>query len=258
MIFRFSHLVAVACLLAAGVAQANDQANDWPKPIQQMADKGLTIVKRFDAPGGLTGYAARAGHRPVTLYLTPDGHHVVVGTMLDEQGHNLSEKALDASIGGDTHDSTWSQLESSTWIADGSDEAPRKIYVFIDPNCPYCHRFYEAARPWVKAGKAQLRTILVGVLKPSSPGKAARILSADDPVAAYRNSEAHYKTGGVKPLDPVPSGLKHKITANDALMTGLNIRGTPGIITRDDNGKIHVHQGVPQGDALTDILGPRP
>lgn len=251
---RFRLVIALLCLLAAGAVQADD----WPAPIQKMADRGLKIVKSFDAPGGLTGYAARAGHTPVALYLTPDGKHVVVGKMLDENGNNVSQKALDAAINKPDKNSTWQQLESTTWIADGADDAPRKIYVFIDPNCPFCHHFYEDARPWVKAGKVQLRTILVGVLKPSSPGKAAALLSAKDPVAAYRQHEAHYSSGGIKPLDDIPSRLSDKITTNNALMTSLNIRGTPGIVSRDSDGKIHVHQGVPQDDTLTDILGPKP
>ncbi|MES1936755.1 disulfide isomerase/thiol-disulfide oxidase [Salinisphaera hydrothermalis C27AD] len=254
MAVRFRCLFALLALLSASAASAAD----WPAPIQQMADKGLTIVKRFDAPGGLTGYAARAGHTPVALYLTPDGHHVIVGTMLDEHGNNLSQKALDAIINKPQQQSAWAQLKAATWIADGADDAPRTIYVFTDPNCPYCHRFFEKARPWVKAGKVQLRTILVGVLKPSSPGKAAAILAAKDPVAAFRRHEAHYRTGGIKPLANIPSKLADELSANDALMTALAIRGTPGIVTRDDQGHIHIHQGMPQGDALTDILGPRP
>ncbi|MGB7754827.1 MAG: thiol:disulfide interchange protein DsbG [Salinisphaera sp.] len=254
MAVRFRCLFALIALLGAAVASA---AN-WPAPIQQMADKGLTIVKRFDAPGGLTGYAARAGHTPVALYLTPDGHHVIVGTMLDEHGHNLSEAALDAAITKPQQQSAWPQLAAATWIADGPESAPRTVYVFTDPNCPYCHRFYEAARPWVKAGKVQLRTILVGILKPSSPGKAAAILSAKNPVAAYRRHEADYRTGGIKPLEDIPPALSDKLTANNALMTGLGIRGTPGIVTRDAQGRIHIHQGMPQGDTLTAILGPKP
>ncbi|MGN8159653.1 thiol:disulfide interchange protein DsbG [Salinisphaera sp. RV14] len=254
MAVRYGLTCMLVTLLGVGAARAGD----WPAPIQQLADKGLTVVKRFDAPGGLTGYAARAGHTPVALYLTPDGHHVIVGTMLDAHGHDLSQKALDAAITQPQQQSAWPQLEAATWIADGPASAPRTVYVFTDPNCPYCHRFYEAARPWVKAGKVQLRTILVGVLKPSSPGKAAAILAAKNPVAAYRRHEADDRTGGIQPLNPVPSSLSGKLAANDALMTGLGIRGTPGIVTRDKQGGIHIHQGMPQGDTLTDILGPKP
>lgn len=254
MALRFYCLIALIGALATGPASADD----WPVPIQQMADKGLTIVKRFDAPGGLTGYAAKAGHTPVTLYLTPDGQHVVVGTMLDAEGHNLSQDALDAAITKPQQKSAWPQLASTEWIADGPSDAPRTVYVFTDPNCPYCHKFYEQSRPWVEAGQVQLRQIMTGILKPSSPGKAAALLTAEDPSAAFRRHERHYKTGGVQPLDDIPPRISHQISANNALMASLGIRGTPGIVYRQDDGKVEIYQGIPDGDTLTRILGPKP
>ncbi|MDA3919690.1 MAG: thiol:disulfide interchange protein DsbG [Salinisphaera sp.] len=241
----------------SAAAATPESKPSWPPAIQQMADKGLTIVKAFDAPGGVQGYAAKAGHTPVALYLTPDGKHVIVGTMLDDQGHNLTGPALDAAIVAPQQQNAWPQLAASNWIADGNDNAPRTIYVFTDPNCPYCHKFYEDSRPWVRSGKVQLRQIVVGVLRPSSPGKAAALLAAKDPSAAYRRHEKHYRTGGIKPLDPVPEAMQNQVVANNTLMSALSIRGTPGIVYKDADGHIQIQQGVPQGHTLREIMGPR-
>ena len=57
----------------------------------------------------------------------------------------------------------------------GKKEAPVIVYVFADPFCPYCKQFWQQARPWVESGKVQLRTLLVGVIKPESPATAAAI-----------------------------------------------------------------------------------
>ncbi len=43
----------------------------------------------------------------------------------------------------------WAKLEASAWVRDGKADAPRVVYTFSDANCPYCHNFWEAARPWV-------------------------------------------------------------------------------------------------------------
>ena len=75
-------------------------------------------------------------------------------------------------------------MENSTWIADGNADAPRIIYMFSDPNCPYCNMFWKQARPWVESGKVQLRHIMVGMLRADSAGKSAALLSAKDPQAA--------------------------------------------------------------------------
>ncbi|RJS91102.1 thiol:disulfide interchange protein DsbG [Salinisphaera sp. Q1T1-3] len=249
-------VIVIGCLVSA-VAVA---APSWPAPIQRMADKGLTILGPFDAPGGVTGYAARAGQTPVALYLTPDGQHVIVGTMIDGNGKNLSRAALAKATGtaDPDHVDVWSELEHSDWIRDGATQAPRIVYVISDPNCPYCHTFYEASRPWVAAGRVQLRQIPVGVLKPSSPGKAAALLSAANPTTAFRRHERHYKRGGIEPMADIPSALHDRITANNALMASLGIRGTPGIIYKKADGTLAIHQGNPQGSTLTDILGPKP
>ena len=171
-------LIAAGLLLATLPLAVAVAAPQWPAPIRNLEGKGLTIVEAFDAPGGMTGYAARAGNRPLTLYLTPDREHVIIGPMLDADGKNLSQEVLDATITQPDIQSAWPKLEKSNWVADGDDDAKRVIYVFSDPNCPYCHKFYEVARPWVESGKVQLRHIPVGIIKPSSPGKAAAILGA--------------------------------------------------------------------------------
>lgn len=64
--------------------------------------------------------------------------------------------------------------------------APRIVYVFTHPNCPFCAKLWLDARPWVDGGKVQLRHVLVGILGPTSAGKAAALLTAKDPSAAQQ------------------------------------------------------------------------
>ena len=246
--------LCLACV--SGLARAAD----WPAPIQRLADQGVTVIKKIDAPEGMTGYAAKAGQRPVALYLTPDGKHVIIGTLLDENGKNLSRAPLMgiADVKPGLPKDAWQQLERSAWIADGPADAPRTVYVITDPNCPYCHRFFESARPWVAAGRVQLRHIPVGVIRPSSPGKAAALLAAKNPTQAYREHERTYASGGIAPMNDVPAKLKDKIIANGALMKRLGIRGTPGIVYKNADGELQVFQGAARNKKLVEILGPKP
>lgn len=253
LLSAFAGATGAALLLAAAVAQAQP----WPAPIRSIEKKGVSIVKQFEAPGGMTGFVARAGNRGLTLYLTPDGEHVIVGTLLDADGNNLSQPVIEQAIQPADLQSAWPQLEQSNWVADGDDDAPRTIYMFTDPNCPYCHKFYEIARPWVEAGKVQLRHIPVGILKPSSTTKAAAILGAKDPSAALRKHENNYRRGGIEPMKDVPDELQRKIAANNLLMSSLGIQGTPGLVYRTEDDRIAIKQGVPQGEQRERILGPR-
>ena len=57
-------------------------------------------------------------------------------------------------------------IGQTTWIKEG--KGPHIIYIFFDPNCPFCHRLYVNTRAWIKQGKVQLRWIPVGILTTTS------------------------------------------------------------------------------------------
>ncbi len=213
----------------------------------------------FAAPDGLTGYAASYQGSPVAIYLTPNGKHAIVGTMIDGQGTDLSAKPLSRLVANPSHQKAWQKLENATWVRDGDPNAPRTIYMFTDANCPYCHKFWQAARPWVKAGKVQIRHVLVGLLKPSSLPKAASILAAKNPSAALARSERTYDDGGIEPMSNVPAGLVRKIGNNTDLMKSLGLFATPTIFYRNAAGHVAVKQGLPQGKEMTAVMGaPKP
>lgn len=77
----------------------------------------------------------------------------------------------------------------------GAKTAPAKAIVFIDPNCLWCHRFFEQVQAGVKAGKARYLIVPVAILKKSSLPKAERILQAKDPQAVYLRDEKGFDSG---------------------------------------------------------------
>jgi thiol:disulfide interchange protein DsbG len=169
-------------------------------------------------------------------------------------------------------DSPWTALQQGHWLADGRDDAPRKVYVFIDPNCPYCTKLWSDARPWVLSGKVQLRHFIVGILTPSSPGKAATILSDQDPAARLAAYEAAHafsvskmlasgpahptEDAALKALAPIPSGDQAILSANARLMQSLGLQATPGLVFMDEKGRLQARQGIAPGD-LASVLGAR-
>ena len=132
-------------LLNAGLATA---AEELPAPIRMVQEKGARILGSFDAPDGLRGYAAEYQNQGMALYLTPDGKHVLTGHLFDAQGKDLSREPLERLVYAPLAKEMWQKMEQSAWIADGRADAPRVVYLFSDPNCPYCTMFWEQARPW--------------------------------------------------------------------------------------------------------------
>jgi thiol:disulfide interchange protein DsbG len=169
-------------------------------------------------------------------------------------------------------DSRWTALQQGHWLADGRDDAPRKVYVFTDPNCPYCTKLWSDARPWVESGKVQLRHLIVGILTPSSPGKAATILSDKDPAARLAAYEAAHafsvstmlasgpahptEDAALKPLAPIPARDQAILSGNARLMQSFGLQATPGVVFIDEQGHVQARQGVPPG-VLASVLGAR-
>ncbi len=232
---------------------------DLPDPVAALSSHGVEVIDTFDAPGNLTGYAATLQGRPVAVYLTEDGKQAILGTMVGAQGEDLSAGPLERIVSGPQSEKAWAQLESAAWVRDGSKDAGTIIYEFTDPNCPYCHQFWQQARPWVKAGKVQIRHVLVGILKQDSAPKAATILAADDSAVAFARSEQNYDQGGLKVADNIPDVARQKVAENNALLKSLGYFATPTILYKTDNGDVSVKQGLPQGSEVSKILGgPKP
>lgn len=233
------------------------QAEDLPKAVQQIEAKGAKIVGRFDAPNGLQGYAAQFQNRGVALYLTPDGKHVLVGSLFNEQGQDLSEAPLEKLVYAPLAKEVWAKLDKTAWIADGKADAPRVVYLFSDPNCPYCNVFWQQARPWVDSGKVQLRHIMVGIIRADSPAKSASLLASSDPQKALHAHESAGKASTLKPLEKIPAAVQAKLDSNLALMEELGLSATPAIFYLDDQQQLQTQQGAPRPEMLGKILGKR-
>ncbi|MDQ0457469.1 thiol:disulfide interchange protein DsbG [Rhizobium paknamense] len=209
-------------LLIGGVLTTGANAEDkaYPEILKTIEQQGIRILGEMQVPGGLRAFAAKAGAQP------------------------LSEGA-------------WTKLEAASWVQDGDPDAPRIVYSFTDPNCPYCNRFWLAARPWIESGKVQLRHVMVGVIRQDSPAKAAAILQARSPEDALTENERKHADGGITPLDTVDGDTAGKLERNAALMTELGFGGTPAIVFKTEAGKIDTFPGMPSEAQMEALLGPK-
>ncbi|MFL9585127.1 thiol:disulfide interchange protein DsbG [Stenotrophomonas sp. AB1(2024)] len=229
-----------------------------PAVLKGIEKHGFEVIGEFDAPGGLRGFAGVVGgQQPAAAYVTADGKNVMVGTLFNEKGEDVGATPLDKLVAKPMADRIWSRLDASAWVRDGRSDAPRVVYTFSDANCPYCHRFWEAARPWVDSGKVQLRHVMVGVIREDSPAKAAAILGAPNPSAVFLQNEHDFSKGGIKPAASIAPELANKLDANQVLMVELGFQGTPGILFRDAQGLVQRVSGMPQGEDMEKVMGPR-
>ncbi|MHB1949972.1 MAG: thioredoxin fold domain-containing protein [Acidiferrobacteraceae bacterium] len=146
------------------------------------------------------------------------------------------------------------QLRRAGWITEG--RSSRIMYVFFDPNCPYCHILYDVSQRFVRAGLVEMRWIPVGMLAPSSTGKAAAILAARDRRAAFEQNEDHYRRpggGGIAPVRPSRS-IEAQLRTNLELFQKAGGEGVPLILWEDHSGRIGMQDGAVDKETLAYLI----
>ncbi|MNR71599.1 Thiol:disulfide interchange protein DsbG precursor [compost metagenome] len=256
-------LTAAALMLGmSAIAQAAGDAIApplvLPSALQIAAQGGMKVEKSFAAEGGMTGWVLLApGGGYAIAYTPPSGEVVVVGSMLNAKGEDLTKGYL-AKYGN--YDKFLPRLESAAAVPTGAKGKDVKsvVYAFMDTNCIYCHWAQQAFQPYEKAG-LQVRWIPVAILGGNSAGQAAALLKAKDPTAAL---EQHEKTWdpragkpGITPLPDVPADVKKQLDDNVRLMSEMGGNGTPLILYKDSSGRLQKVSGMPRLSELPKITG---
>ena len=148
-------------------------------------------------------------------------------------------------------------LEKTDAVVEGPSSPKRILYVFFDANCWYCHLTWKALQVYEKAG-LQVRWVPVAYQKDSSTTKAAAIMQAKDRVAAMRENETGYRAesydGGIAPAK-ASKALEAQLEANFQLMDRFGVSGTPGLVWKDEKGRVQVRTGMPRLSQLPAITG---
>lgn len=252
----FKKITVIASVLV-GFSAFNAQATETlPAPIQSAVDSGLRYEKSFPAAGGLTGWVLSQGAgNNMILYTTSVGDVAIAGNMFDAKGANLTKQYMEKYGPKPDYEKMWGELETSAWVPEGpkTKDAKSVIYAFEDSNCGYCHLYWKALQPYVKAG-VQVRWIPVAFLSAESLPKAAALLTATDPVIALAEMHAEYGKKLANPK-PVTEAVKAKVDANAKLMRLYGFSGTPATFYKDKSGKVRAVNGMPSLPELANITG---
>lgn len=148
-------------------------------------------------------------------------------------------------------------IQQASWVQDGNSK--HVIYVYFDPNCPYCRRVYDGLRTQVEFGDVELRWIPVAILTTTSPGKAAAILEAKDPAAALRENEEHFSTetgtlGGIEEELMPRKDTVARLDRNLALLRRSGRDNVPALLFRDARHQARFIVGAPPQKNLLEIV----
>lgn len=150
-------------------------------------------------------------------------------------------------------------LVDSSWIKDGN--GSKIVYLFFDPNCPYCHHVFDSLMKIRKdRPDLQFRWIPLGMLGSNSTAKAAAIIQAADPLKAFMTNEKNYgflnsdTGGGIPPAKHVDAASQTILVENLSILQGQNLYGIPVVVFQADDGKPFYFSGQRSEAQLREIL----
>lgn len=251
--------VAAAVSLAAPAVAATPFAElppaQYPGVLSVMATNGMKPVKQFEAAPGLRGWVMKQAESAThTVIYTPDSADVViVGTIFDDKGRNLSSQFIKQHVPAPDHSAAYKAFSAEGEAASvvvGKASAKAEISVLFDANCGYCKLLTRLLAPSVAAGELRIRYVPVAIMGDDSDGKGAALLAAKDPDATV--SKFLKPKSGPTSADVA---LLAKVKANTALMSKFGFSGTPAVLYKDKAGTLMVSNGLPSLLPLYEALG---
>ncbi len=242
-------------------------APPMPAPLETLAKQGAQL-RYLGREGQLDGWIAIQNGQEQYFYVTPDREQVVLGLLFDKSGKMITmeqvaklqkeggevldllkneprpEARAESSTKGDISqqlkspsEQMFADIEQANWVALGNTAAP-VVYMFIDPQCPYCHDFMKTLRKDIEGGRVQVRLIPVG-FRDDTRAQAALLLAVPN---AQERWFKHLE--GDKEALPVTPGVNEQgVERNMAVMQSWKLNVTPLSVYRAQDGKVKIVQG---------------
>lgn len=265
-----SGLSALVIMSSAALAQTTgtEAPPPMPAPLETLAKQGAQL-RYLGRQGQLDGWIAIQNGQEQYFYVTPDREQVLLGLLFDKTGKMITMdqvaklqkeggEVLDilksapraeaatpqSSTAGDItkelkspSEQMFADIEQTNWVALGNTAAP-VVYMFIDPQCPYCHDFMKSLRKDIEGGRVQVRLIPVG-FRDDTRAQAALLL------AVPNAQERWFKhlDGDQQALPVTPGVNEQGVERNMAVMQSWKLNVTPLSVYRAQDGKVKIVQG---------------
>ncbi len=130
----------------------------------------------------------------------------------------------------------------------------RRLYVYFDANCPFCHDLYMMLSNLHTQGVAVV-WVPVAILNAQSGPRGAAILKGGAKALAYNEDHfnAGMEQGGITPVTDRAAALAVAQNTVAMMQSGKQL-ATPTLVWRDAQGRTHIEIGAPTGQDLSKIL----
>jgi hypothetical protein len=183
----------------------------------------------------------KVGSQPIIFYTNKDGKYVLAGNLIDIANKRNLTQARQQELMKFSQD-LLKELQTQTDFVFGRVGSQKYIYLFTDPDCPFCKRSEPIVEKWANEKGVEVRVILYPLpIHPQAFGKSVSLI-------CDKKGWQEYKSGYTS-SSQCEEGKK-KIESNLQLAEKYGIDGTPTFIGM--NGKIHV--GLPTEQDLDKLI----
>jgi thiol:disulfide interchange protein DsbG len=250
--------------ISSALANAVDPANidRATQLIAKVSHGEVSAVTHFSAGGSLIGFVIqeKGKNEPSGILYTDSTGSLIISAnhIVNQEGHNILERDFSRYIQPEQAFHAYQGIHKTAFLEQGKSDAPHKMYIMLDPNCPHCHTAYMSLQEPIQAGNLAVRWILVGNITPTSQGKALAILGADDPLQALNDNEVNFDlkahSGGITPIDNPSLLATSKLKLNMDFVITNKLAYTPTFFFKTSEGLIKLLPGALSGDKLTSAI----
>lgn len=222
-----------------------------PPALQMMIDSNAAeLVERFDTPSPtIKGYVIEQSSGDHVIIYGVDGH-AMAGVLVDEEGKNLTKRYAAKYIPEPDFSHAGEKVAQSEYlVSEGAEDAP-EIYVFSDPNCPYCKRFYESTRELVENGDVRIHWVMVAFLHETSERISSAIMEGGMEVMDQAKTSSR---ADAPKADSLPEAHAKALAEHNQLMQQAEISGTPGLLYEKD-GRWETKSGAPSPQKFRELV----
>lgn len=222
MKFSLPSLFAVAAfVLSSGLAHADATTDNIKAALQKKfgAQASVSAVRKSPIAGL---YEVTLGKQVV--YSDPTGRYVILGNIRDTAtGEDLTQTRTD-----ELNHIDFAKLPLNDAVKVVYGKGERRIAVFSDPNCPYCHRLEETLQG---IDNVTVYTFLYPILSPDSTEKSKAIWCAKDKARSWED----WMLRRIAPAAPAAACDVTALERNLKLGQEMNVTGTPTVFLVDGN-----------------------
>ncbi len=217
---RIAAIVIAAMATVLGCTAQADQVTDKLKATLQARLGSDADIKGITKSPVAGLYEVNLGTQ--IIYSDANGDYVLIGDLVDTKTRrNLTDARL-----SDLNRVDFASLPLANAVKVVKGNGSRKMVVFSDPNCPYCHQLENTLK---SIDNVTVYTFLYPVLSPDSQMKAKEIWCSSDRAKAWES----WMLNREAPSSAASTCNTAAIDSNLALGAKMNVTGTPTVILAD-------------------------